>query len=31
MLVLFAQHNLDFGRASKVKHQINLKDETPFK
>ncbi|KAL6459344.1 hypothetical protein MHYP_G00328160 [Metynnis hypsauchen] len=28
---VFAQHDLDFGHASKVKHHINLKDETPFK
>ena len=28
---VFAQNDLDFGQASKVKHHINLKDETPFK
>ena len=28
---VFAQHDLEFGHASKVKHHINLKDETPFK
>lgn len=28
---VFAQHDLDSGHAIKVKHHINLKDETPFK
>ncbi|KAL1255505.1 hypothetical protein QQF64_013566 [Cirrhinus molitorella] len=28
---VFAQHNLDFGRTSKVKHRIKLYDETLFK
>ena len=28
---VFAQQDLDFGHASKVRHHINLKDETPFK
>ena len=28
---VFAQHELDFGHATKVKHHIKLKDETPFK
>ncbi|XP_073670179.1 uncharacterized protein [Paramisgurnus dabryanus] len=28
---VFAQHDLDFGRTSKVKHHIKLSDETPFK
>ncbi len=28
---VFAQHNLDFGHTSKVKHHIKLKDQTPFK
>ena len=28
---VFAQDDLDFGHASKVRHHINLKDETPFK
>ncbi|KAL1258010.1 hypothetical protein QQF64_011254 [Cirrhinus molitorella] len=28
---VFAQHDLDFGRTSKVKHRIKLSDETPFK
>ncbi len=27
----FAQHDIDFGRTSKVKHHIKLFDETPFK
>lgn len=31
MLMFFAQHDLDFGRTSKVKHHIHLRDETPFK
>lgn len=29
--VVFAHHELDFGHATKVKHHIKLKDETPFK
>ncbi len=28
---VFSQHDLDFGRTSKVKHHIKLSDETPFK
>ncbi len=28
---VFSQHDLDFGRTNKVKHHINLHDETPFK
>uniref|UniRef100_A0A3B3H990 Gypsy retrotransposon integrase-like protein 1 n=1 Tax=Oryzias latipes TaxID=8090 RepID=A0A3B3H990_ORYLA len=28
---VFAQHDLDFGCTDKVKHHINLNDETPFK
>lgn len=28
---VFAQHDLDFGRTDKVKHQIKLADQTPFK
>lgn len=28
---VFAQHDLDFGRTSKVAHHIKLSDETPFK
>lgn len=28
---VFAQHDLDLGHVSKVKHHINLKDEAPFK
>lgn len=28
---VFAQNDLDFGRTDKVKHQIKLSDETPFK
>lgn len=28
---VFAQIDLDFGHATRVKHHINLKDETPFK
>lgn len=28
---VFAQSDLDFGHASKVRHHINLKDDTPFK
>lgn len=28
---VFAQSDLDFGHATKVKHHINLKDGTPFK
>ncbi|CAJ1057667.1 unnamed protein product [Xyrichtys novacula] len=28
---VFAQNDLDFGRTNKVKHQIKLSDETPFK
>lgn len=28
---VFAQHDLDFGYTSKVKHHIKVKDETPFK
>lgn len=28
---VFAQHDLDFGHTSKVKHHIHLRDETPFK
>lgn len=28
---VFSQHDLDFGHATKVKHRIKLKDETPFK
>lgn len=28
---VFAQHDLDFGRTSKVKNHIKLSDETPFK
>lgn len=28
---VFAQHDSDFGRTDKVKHQIKLSDETPFK
>ena len=28
---VFAQHDLDFGRTDKIKHHINLSDETPFK
>lgn len=27
----FSQHDMDFGRTSKVKHHINLSDNTPFK
>ncbi len=27
---VFAQHDLDFGQTSKVKHHIHLRDETPF-
>lgn len=28
---VFAQHDLDFGHATKIKHHIKLKDETTFK
>ncbi|KAI2645727.1 Retrovirus-related Pol polyprotein from transposon opus [Labeo rohita] len=28
---VFAQHDLDYGHATKVKHRIKLSDETPFK
>lgn len=28
---IFSRHDLDFGHATKVKHSIKLKDETPFK
>lgn len=28
---IFSHHDLDFGHATKVKHHIRLKDETPFK
>lgn len=28
---IFSHHDLDFGHATKVKHCIKLKDETPFK
>lgn len=28
---VFAHHDLDFGHATKVKHRIKLKEETPFK
>lgn len=28
---VFAHHDLDFGHATKVKHHIKLKDDTPFK
>ncbi len=28
---VFSQHDLDFGHATKIKHHIKLKDETPFK
>lgn len=28
---VFAQHELDFGHATKVKHHIKMKDDTPFK
>lgn len=28
---VFSQHDLDFGHATKVRHRIKLKDETPFK
>lgn len=28
---VFSQHRLDFGCTNKVKHRINLTDETPFK
>ena len=28
---VFAQHEFDFGHATKVKHRIKMKDETPFK
>jgi len=28
---VFSQHDLDYGRTDKVKHHINLHDETPFK
>lgn len=28
---IFAQHDLDFGHATKIQHHIKLKDETPFK
>lgn len=28
---VFAQHDLDFGRTDRIKHCINLNDETPFK
>lgn len=28
---VFAHHDLDFGHTDKVKHQIKLSDETPFK
>ncbi|KAL7841512.1 hypothetical protein SRHO_G00252030 [Serrasalmus rhombeus] len=28
---VFSQYDLDFGHATKVKHRIKLKDETPFK
>ncbi|KAL7868508.1 hypothetical protein SRHO_G00098920 [Serrasalmus rhombeus] len=28
---VFAQHDLDFGHSSKVRHHIRLSDETPFK
>lgn len=28
---VLAQNDLDFGRTNKVKHQIKLSDETPFK
>lgn len=28
---VFSHHDLDFGHATKVKHRIQLKDETPFK
>lgn len=28
---VFAHHDLDFGHATRIKHHIKLKDETPFK
>lgn len=28
---VFAQHDLDFGHATRIKHHIKLKGETPFK
>lgn len=28
---VFSQHDMDFGHTSKVKHHINLSDNTPFK
>ncbi|KAL6455421.1 hypothetical protein MHYP_G00361230 [Metynnis hypsauchen] len=28
---VFSQHDFDFGHATKVKHRIKLRDETPFK
>lgn len=28
---VFSKHDLDFGHATKVKHHIKLKDDTPFK
>lgn len=28
---IFSHHDLDYGHATKVKHSIKLKDETPFK
>lgn len=28
---VFAWHDLDFGRTNKIRHHINLSDETPFK
>ncbi|XP_041923982.1 uncharacterized protein LOC121688433 isoform X1 [Alosa sapidissima] len=28
---IFAHHELDYGQATRVKHHIKLKDETPFK
>lgn len=28
---IFAQHDLDFGHATKIQHHIKLKDETPYK
>lgn len=28
---IFSHHDLDFGHATKVRHRIQLKDETPFK
>ena len=28
---VFSQHDLDYGRTDKIKHKINLKDDTPIK